>query len=227
MALAAATGSMSVCKPKISCPFRQCTHISSRVRCVATQAQSQEHVGVSRRTVLDAASVAVLSLSMPGLAQAAKAPKGFNPVEDLNDGYKFLYPFGWQEVAVKGTDVVYKDVVEPLESVSVTLAGTDKKDITDFGPVAEVSETLARDVLTAPGTEVKLLNTAEREDDKGHKYYELEFTATTSRYTRHQLAVVAVGNGKLYTLTTGSSEKRWSKMKDRLQTSVRSFSLLF
>jgi hypothetical protein len=24
------------------------------------------------------------------------APKGFNPVEDLTDGYRFLYPFGWQ-----------------------------------------------------------------------------------------------------------------------------------
>jgi hypothetical protein len=33
---------------------------------------------------------------------------------------------------------VYKDVVEPLESVSVTLTPTDRKDITEFGDVAEV-----------------------------------------------------------------------------------------
>lgn len=63
--------------------------------------------------------------------------------EDLNDGYKFVYPFGWQEVAVNGTDVVFKDIVEPLESVSVTLTKTDKKDITEFGDIQLVrSKTL-------------------------------------------------------------------------------------
>jgi photosystem II oxygen-evolving enhancer protein 2 len=61
-------------------------------------------------------------------------------VEDLNDGYKFLYPFGWQEVLIDGADVVFKDVVEPLESVSVTMIKTDKKDISEYGSLAEVSD---------------------------------------------------------------------------------------
>lgn len=69
----------------------------------------------------------------------AAAPRGFNPVQDLNDNYQFLYPFGWQEVTVGGVDVVYKDVVEPLESVSVTITPTDKKDVTEFGDIADVS----------------------------------------------------------------------------------------
>jgi photosystem II oxygen-evolving enhancer protein 2 len=67
------------------------------------------------------------------------APKGFNPVQDLNDNYQFLYPFGWQEVSVGGADLVYKDVIEPLESVSVTITPTDKKDVTEFGDIADVS----------------------------------------------------------------------------------------
>lgn len=67
------------------------------------------------------------------------APRGFNPVQDLNDNYQFLYPFGWQEVTITGADVVYKDVVEPLESVSVTITPTDKKDVTEFGDIADVS----------------------------------------------------------------------------------------
>lgn len=33
--------------------------------------------------------------------------------------------------------------------------------------------------------------------------------------------------GNFYTLTTGSNEKRWNRVKDRLETTVRSFSLLF
>ncbi|KAG2445929.1 hypothetical protein HXX76_000532 [Chlamydomonas incerta] len=178
---------------------------------------------IGRRELLQAASAAVLLTASPALA--AKAPKGFNPVEDAQDNYRFVYPFGWQEVAVKGADVVFKDVVEPLESVSVTLTATDKKDITEFGDLQTVAETLAKDVLTAPGTEVKIIATEQREA-KGHNYYQIEFTASTSRYTRHQLAVVAANNGTFYTLTTGSNERRWGKMKDKLETTVKSFSLI-
>lgn len=64
---------------------------------------------------------------------------------------------------------------------------------------------------------------AQRDDSKGHVYYEFEFTAKTPRYTRHSVAVVSVDNGKFYTLSTGSNERRWGKMKDKLNTVVRSF----
>ncbi len=66
------------------------------------------------------------------------AAKEFAPVKDPQDGYSFLYPFGWQEVAVKGQDIGYKDVIEPLESVSVSITQTDKADVTEFGSPAEV-----------------------------------------------------------------------------------------
>jgi len=68
----------------------------------------------------------------------ARAAKEFAPVKDPQDGYSFVYPFGWQEVAVKGQDIVYKDVIEPLESVSVSITQTDKADVTEFGSPAEV-----------------------------------------------------------------------------------------
>jgi hypothetical protein len=41
-----------------------------------------------------------------------------------------------------------------------------------------------------------LLTRLQRDLD-GHNYYEFEFTVSNSRYTRHQLAVVAAANGKL------------------------------
>jgi photosystem II oxygen-evolving enhancer protein 2 len=162
---------------------------------------------------------------LPSAAQAAKAPRGFNPVQDLNDNYQFLYPFGWQEVTVSGVDVVYKDVVEPLESVSVTITPTDKKDVTEFGDIADVANTLAKEVLTAPGNEVAVVNTSQRELN-GHNYYEFEYTAKNPRYTRHSLAVVVANDGKFYTLTTGANEKRWGKMKEKLTTTIKSFSLV-
>jgi photosystem II oxygen-evolving enhancer protein 2 len=59
-------------------------------------------------------------------------------MQDGPDGYRFQYPFGWQEVTVAGADVVYKDIVEPLETVSVTMLGTDKKDVSEYGSVEEV-----------------------------------------------------------------------------------------
>lgn len=198
----------------------------SRSRSVRVEASTTQAAETSRRDILQlGAAVLSASLLPTAAAQAAKAPRGFNPVQDLNDNYQFLYPFGWQEVTVSGVDVVYKDVVEPLESVSVTITPTDKKDVTEFGDIADVANTLAKEVLTAPGNEVAVVNTAQR-DLNGHTYYEFEYTAKNSRYTRHSLAVVVANDGKFYTLTTGANEKRWGKMKDKLATTIKSFSLV-
>lgn len=88
--------------------------------------------------IINVISAATATRSWPVISLSA-APKGFVVVQDQQDNYQFLYPFGWQEVAVKGADVVFKDVVEPLESVSVTLTSTDKKDIVEFGDITDVS----------------------------------------------------------------------------------------
>ncbi len=59
-------------------------------------------------------------------------------LKDTNDGYTFLYPFGWQELTVDGQDVVLKDVIEPLESVSVNLIDTPRETVSEFGDIGEV-----------------------------------------------------------------------------------------
>lgn len=71
------------------------------------------------------------------------APSGFTAWEDVNDGYAFNFPFGWQEVSIQGADVVFKDVVEPLESVSLTMVKTDKNDISEYGSLQEVRARVA------------------------------------------------------------------------------------
>eukprot|EP00879_Flechtneria_rotunda_P022742 GHRR01024018.1.p1 GENE.GHRR01024018.1~~GHRR01024018.1.p1 ORF type:complete len:178 (+),score=55.79 GHRR01024018.1:169-702(+) len=126
---------------------------------VKVAAASQQAQATSRRQLLQFGAITASSFLLPVAAQAAKAPRGFNPVQDLTDNYQFLYPFGWQEVTVKGADVVYKDVVEPLESVSVTITPTDKNDMTEFGDIADVANTLAKEVLTAPGFDVNVVST--------------------------------------------------------------------
>lgn len=177
----------------------------------------------SRRSALQLALLAAASpLALTPAALADKGRGGFVPVKDAQDGYSFLYPFGWQEVSVDGQDVVYKDVIEPLESVSVSLVPTDKKSVEEFGEIREVTLTLAEKVLTSPGQEVALKNAEVRQKD-GRTYYDFEFTAKNPRYTRHAAASVTVGNGKFYTLVTGSNEKRWSKMADKVGVVVKSF----
>ncbi|KAJ0751140.1 hypothetical protein Hdeb2414_s0026g00680191 [Helianthus debilis subsp. tardiflorus] len=157
-------------------------------------------------------------------AFAAENVKGFLPVTDKTDGYSFLYPFGWQEVAVEGQDKVFKDVIEPLENVSVNVFPTNKEDIRDLGSPQEVAEALIKKVLSAPTQKTKLLTAAEHEVD-GKAYYTFEFVAQAPNFTRHALSTIAIGNGKFYTLTTGANERRWGKMKDKLSMVIDSFKI--
>ncbi|KAG1660275.1 hypothetical protein FOA52_006742 [Chlamydomonas sp. UWO 241] len=226
MALKAACKATGVsARAQVSLPAVAPRGVCVKATASAVETSPVQGAASSRRQALAVGAMTAAYLAAPQIAQAAKAPSGFVTLEDISDGYKFIYPFGWQEVSISGADVVFKDVVEPLESVSVTMVQTNKGDISEYGSLAEVSETLAKSVLTAPGTDVKITGSAERVDDKGHRYYELEFTA--DKPNRHQLAVVTVANSRLYTLTTGSSIRRWNKMGDKLKATVSSFSLIF
>ncbi|EOA24740.1 hypothetical protein CARUB_v10018017mg [Capsella rubella] len=147
-------------------------------------------------------------LSRAPVSFAAESKKGFLAVSDNKDAYSFIYPFGWQEVVIEGQDKVYKDVIEPLESVSVNLIPTSKQTIKDFGPPKQIAETLIKKVLAPPNQKTTLVDASEARN-----------------YTRHALGVLTVFNGKFYTLTTGANERRWEKMKERLHTVVDSFKI--
>lgn len=51
--------------------------------------------------------------------------------------FSVLVPY-CQEIAIDGQDKVFKDVIEPLESVSVTVFPTTKKEVKELGPPQEV-----------------------------------------------------------------------------------------
>eukprot|EP01026_Neomeris_dumetosa_P044107 TRINITY_DN37066_c0_g1_i3.p2 TRINITY_DN37066_c0_g1~~TRINITY_DN37066_c0_g1_i3.p2 ORF type:complete len:223 (-),score=9.51 TRINITY_DN37066_c0_g1_i3:129-797(-) len=193
---------------------------SSRKTFQCTCSYKQEQV--SRRFLIGGSSILGIMLSSTR-ADAAKL-KGFLAQRDSQDGYQFVYPFGWQELQVDGSDVLYKDVIEPLESVSVSFIPTDKQDISEFGSLEEVTTTLATSVLSSPSQEVQILKKNEG-SSQNYRYYSVEFLAKARNYTRHAIAVFAVANGKFYTMTTGSNERRWNKMKDKIQTVADSFSV--
>ena len=56
-------------------------------------------------------------------------------------------------------------------------------------------------------------------------YYFFEFTSKARGIVRHAITTLAIVNGKVFTLTAGSSERRWPKMSERLKTVSDSFSL--
>lgn len=183
------------------------------------------HTGptTDRRQLLQLAGLtAVLSATQTAAPVQAAKQGGFVPVKDQGDAYQLLYPFGWQEVSVGGQDVVYKDIIEPLESVSVSITPSDKDDITLYGEPVEVAKSLAETVLTPPGQQVKVLRVNPRRAED-RNYLEFEFAAKSNTYIRLAIAVVTVANGKLYTLVTGANERRWDKVKDKLETIARSF----
>lgn len=201
--------------------------LSCRKQVIHSQAQvTQEGDGllekIQRRSALSMA--AVLALVSPSPSRAA-VPKGFNPVKNVNKGYAFLYPFGWQEVNVDGAEVAYKDIIEPLESLSLEILPTNKASIEEFGKVDVLADTLVKQVLVPPSQEATVLEKAEREQE-GTKYYTIEYTAKAKNFTRHSLTTLAVSKGKLYTVTTGANEKRWPIMKEKLKLVAQSFTLL-
>ncbi|KAI9156379.1 hypothetical protein LWI28_005314 [Acer negundo] len=117
---------------------------------------------------------------------AAESKKGFLSVTDKNDGYSFVYPFGWQEVSIEGRSRLWF----PTRGCS----------------------NLINKFLAPPTQKTKIIAAAEHDVD-GKIYYTFEFTAQAPNYIRHALGAVTVGNGKFFTLTTGANQRRWDKMK--------------
>ncbi|XP_027351804.1 psbP-like protein 1, chloroplastic isoform X2 [Abrus precatorius] len=185
---------------------------------------SQDRPGRRQVIAIGTTAPLVFLFNQNSYSFAAENKKGFLHVLDKKDGYSFLYPFGWQEVVIEGEDKVFKDVIEPLESVSVNMIPTGKLDIKEFGPPEQVAETLVKKVLAPPNQKTKIIE-AKEQDIEGKTYYRFEFIARAPNYTRHALSTVSIGNGKFYTLTTGANERRWEKMKERLQTVVESFKI--
>ncbi len=155
--------------------------------------------------------VSPLLLSLPHLQKPSKIPSKQKPKKN------------GKKNSVDGQDIVYKDIIEPLESVSVSVTSTDKSSIDEFGSPEEVAQTLASSVLTPASQEVKVLS-VKRSVVDGRAYVDFEFAAKAPSYLRHALARVTVANGKFYTLTTGANElRRWGKVKDTLGKVVASF----
>jgi photosystem II oxygen-evolving enhancer protein 2 len=163
------------------------------------------------------------SLIHPGIAAAA----GLKSFVDTSDGYQFLYPNGWVQVKVaNGPDVVFHDLIEISENVSVVINSVaEGKTLAELGTPTDVGYRLGKAALAPPdsGRTAELVNAGKKETD-GKLYYLLEYAVKLpNQQLRHNIASVAVSRGKVFTFNASVPEKRWPKLKRTIDEVVDSF----
>ncbi|NET02384.1 MAG: photosystem II oxygen evolving complex protein PsbP [Sphaerospermopsis sp. SIO1G2] len=176
-----------------------------------------------KRITLILVLVLSISLSNPGLAAAA----GLKSFVDTTDGYQFLYPNGWLQVKVaNGPDVVFHDLIEVSENVSVVISPVpEEKSLTELGTPTDVGYKLGKAALAPPGSgrSADLINVAQKEVD-GNTYYFLEYEVKLPNLAaRHNVASVAISRGKLFTFNASIPERRWKKLQPMIDEVVSSF----
>jgi photosystem II oxygen-evolving enhancer protein 2 len=170
----------------------------------------------------------ILSLSLQGCVSAVGGVSGVKSYVDSIDGYQFLYPNGWLQVRVdNGPDVVFHDLIEQTENVSVVISPVSgQKSLTDLGSPSEVGYQLGKKAIAPPGSgrQADLISAEARE--LGDKvYYLLEYAVKIGDQVRHNLASAVISRGKLYTFNASTPESRWSKTETLLKQVVNSFSV--
>ncbi len=151
---------------------------------------------------------------------------GFKSYVNTAKGYEFLYPNGWTQVKVSnGPDVVFHDMIEQTENVSVVISPVPEgQTLETLGSPTDVGYKLSKNAIAPAGSgrEAELVN-AEARQVQDKNYYLLEYAVKLPNQTRHDLASVAISRGKLLTLNISATEKRWEKMHQKLEQVVRSF----
>ncbi len=173
-------------------------------------------------------SCMLLSLGLSGCVSSSSA--GLQSYIDNIDGYGFLYPIGWIQVELTqegGPDVVFHDIINPTENVSVVInAVPDGQSLDDLGSPTEVGYSLQQNALAPEGSgrTAELVDAQERNAGES-KFYMLEYKVHLPDQDRHDVASVVVHRGQLYTINASTTERRWNRMKDIMQNIVTSFSV--
>lgn len=158
---------------------------------------------------------------------------GLQSYVDTGKGYEFLYPNGWIPVTLgtsarKTVDVVFRDLVERTENLSVIINEVpDGKSLEDLGTPSEVGYRLLKAMNNIPKTdrEAEFLR-AESRQNQNKTYYLLEYEENLpDQGERHNIASVAVSRGKIFTFNLSTPQKRWDTVKDTFEVAAKSFTV--
>ena len=180
----------------------------------------------SRRELLSAvprvATLAAAASVLGGASSPALADEGFSkmggllePFVDTQKGYKLYKPAGWNQFdADPGVyDVKFQDIIESETTVQVSTSPVQTAtSVTALGELDEVGAKFAKsrsaEVVAASKREVE-----------GSLLYQFELKGETY----HELLALCINRGKLYRVSTVTSNKKWNKRAELYKNVVLSF----
>ncbi|CBI31729.3 hypothetical protein VitviT2T_019189 [Vitis vinifera] len=201
--------------------FTSCNSISACSRETAFDEESH----LERRSLLLGVGLLAANLFPASSLHAEEIPANYKAFVDLSDGYSYYYPLDWREFEFRGHDSAFKDRYLQLQNVRVSFIPTDKRDIHDLGPMEEVVPNLVKNVYAAPNQIATILDMQEKVVD-GKNYYTVEYELTSANFSRASFVILAIGNGRFYTLNVGANERRWKRVRNKLKVVADSFKVL-
>ena len=174
---------------------------------------------------LIAVLLVIVSIS---LCSCSSVLGGLQSYIDSTKGYEFLYPNGWVPVDVRaseGVDLVFHDIVERSENLSVIISSVPKdKTLEELGTPSEVGYRFLKTSSIPNSNRQAEFISAQSHEAKGKTYYILEYEVK-SPDPRHNIASIAVSRGQLFTFNLSTRQGRWTKVEDRFRAIANSFTV--
>ncbi|KAK4531413.1 hypothetical protein CCYA_CCYA08G2270 [Cyanidiococcus yangmingshanensis] len=136
---------------------------------------------------------------------------------DLQRGYKMYRPKGWNEFDGDPGNTKYEkkfqDIIQPLEFVTVySIPVKPGKTLESLGDAEAVGRRLAE-------KRGATLVAANQKESNGVLYYIFEYV----REPVHQLSLITINRGRLFSVNASASEARWKRLEKLLRAVVDSF----
>jgi photosystem II oxygen-evolving enhancer protein 2 len=137
--------------------------------------------------------------------------------QDGARGLRIMAPSGWNkfEGEVGAYDIKWQDLVDPTENIKISSAPVKSttESIDVLGNVKELG------VKLAAKRNAKLVSASERTTE-GILFYTFDFALADNT---HQLLLLCVAKGKLWSVDASAKESRWSKRAEMYQNVLGSF----
>uniref|UniRef100_A0A7S4BPW2 PsbP C-terminal domain-containing protein n=1 Tax=Chrysotila carterae TaxID=13221 RepID=A0A7S4BPW2_CHRCT len=169
-----------------------------------------------RQSVLAAAALVSLDVQSVSAEDTFSRMGGaLEPFIDVQKGYKLYKPVAWNQFdADPGVyDVKFQDVIEPFEIVQVS-----SSPVTTATSVSALGDVSAVGVKFAKSRNAELISAKERDADGS-----LVYTFELKGEMYHEYLALAVNRGKLFRVSTVTSNKRWPKREELFKNIILSF----
>lgn len=176
--------------------------------------------GFTRRSAVQTAGASLAAAF--GVSSASAAEPEFSkmggllePFIDTQKGYKLYKPTGWNQFdADPGVyDIKFQDIIESETTVQVS--SSPVATATSVSALGELQEVGAK---FAKSRQAELVSANEREVEGS-----LVYTFELKGELYHELLALCINRGKLFRVTTVTSNKKWAKRQEMYKNIVASF----